>query len=70
MLTYDTLGVVLDERVIRRNEKVNAEEVPNGFSRVVFPEPGLNQGLITESKVIRLEAKKGTFQLNTYLNPY
>ena len=70
VLTYDTLGVVLDERVIRRNEKVNAEEVPNGFSRVVFPEPGLNQGLITESKVIRLEAKKGTFQLNTYLNPY
>ncbi|MBC7920533.1 MAG: hypothetical protein H7Z75_05525 [Ferruginibacter sp.] len=70
VLTYDTLGVVLDERVIRRNEKVNAEEVPNDFSYAVFPRPGLDQELTTEGRVIRLEARKGTFQLNTYLNSY
>jgi hypothetical protein len=68
MLTYDTLGVSLDERRIRREEKMPDERYYERVSFVVSPFPGLPELLMSEKQWIRLEKKGTAYQLNTYLS--
>jgi hypothetical protein len=67
MLTYDTLGVSLDEKRIRLDEKMADEKFYERVSFVVSPVPGLPTLLITEKQLIRLEKKGAAHQLNTYI---
>ena len=65
-VTYDTLGISLDERIIPRDEKTDAEDAYRQVSFVVNPQPALPESLISEKQFIRLERTKGPFKLNTY----
>lgn len=67
VLTYDTLGVSLDERRIRREEKMPGERYDERESFVVSPVPGLPELLLSEKQGIRLEKKGTAYQLNTYI---
>jgi hypothetical protein len=68
LLTYDTLGVSLNEKVITRQEKVSDERFYDQLSFVVSPEPGIPELLITEKEFVRFEKVGATYQLNTYTN--
>ena len=68
MLTYDTLGVSLDEWRIRLEEKMPDERYYERVSFVVSPVPGLPELLMREKQWIRLEKKGTAYQLNTYIS--
>jgi hypothetical protein len=68
MLTYDTLGVSLDEHHIRREEKMPGDQYYGRVSFVVSPIPGLPALLMSEKQWIRLEKKGTAYQLNTYIS--
>ncbi len=65
-VTYDTLGISLDERIIPRDEKIDAEDAYRRVSFVVNPQTALPEWLISEKQFIRLERTRGSFKLNTY----
>ena len=68
MLTYDTLGISLDEKRLRVEEKMTDEKFYERVSFVVSPVPGLPELLINEKQFIRLEKKETAYQLNTYIS--
>jgi len=70
LLTYDTLGVSLNEKVIARQEKIADERFYDQLSFVVSPEPGMPELLITEKEFVRFEKVGDTYQLNTYTNDF
>ncbi|MES2731046.1 MAG: hypothetical protein V4714_04830 [Bacteroidota bacterium] len=65
LITYDTLGVSLDEQLLRREEKISDDDFYQRVSYVVSPQPGLPESLITEKQWRRLEKTKDKYYLTT-----